>query len=377
MHNLKVDILAIVHSPKENFKEYTFLSTDTMDGEYYFTNEYGVPEQRRPTRSFVRNFMGCLVGCFNNAIIAGDVKNTSGTNVSSATPYLDVQGPATDATEGLVVGTDNGTTLPLAATNNAMGAKIAHGTSAGQLAYGNTVIVPPAVSGSNYVLAVTRKFTNSTAGDITIQEVGMLSDVGGSNSTLVARDIGVGKTIAAGANSTLTYNTITSNTSGFTKNFLKILSSQYNANAAVNLVLIDGTTASPSSPSAALMMGSSYFTSIPKVGIVVGTGNGAENWDDYALGTYIEEGGDSGQLVQGFNATFPVTIAGSVTTSILKRWFFNDSGSTITINELGIYGYNTATAGKQVMFFRRLLSSPISLSTGSAVLISVTFSVTT
>lgn len=321
--------------------------------------------------------MGCLVGCFNNAIIAGDVKNTSGTNVSSATPYLDVQGPATDATEGLVVGTDNGTTLPLAATNNAMGAKIAHGTSAGQLAYGNTVIVPPAVSGSNYVLAVTRKFTNSTAGDITIQEVGMLSDVGGSNSTLVARDIGVGKTIAAGANSTLTYNTITSNTSGFTKNFLKILSSQYNANAAVNLVLIDGTTASPSSPSAALMMGSSYFTSIPKVGIVVGTGNGAENWDDYALGTYIEEGGDSGQLVQGFNATFPVTIAGSVTTSILKRWFFNDSGSTITINELGIYGYNTATAGKQVMFFRRLLSSPISLSTGSAVLISVTFSVTT
>lgn len=377
MHNLKVDISATVYFPGKDFKEYAFLSTDSVDGEYYFTNEYGVPEQKKPTRSFVRNFMGCLVGCFNTAIIAGDVKNTSGTNVSSATPYLDIQGPATDTTEGLVVGTDNGTTLPLAATNNAMGAKIAHGTGAGQLSYATTTIVSPAVSGSNYVLAVTRKFTNSTAGDITIQEVGMLSDVAGVNSTLVARDIGVGKTIAAGANSTLTYNTITSDTSGFTKNFLKVLYSQYNASAWVNLVFIDGTTGSPSSSSAALMMGSSYFTSVAKVGIVVGTGNGAENWDDYALGTYIDEGGGSGQLIQGFNFIYPVTVTSNTSTSTLKRWFFNISGDTITINELGIYGYNNATVGKQIMFFRRLLSSPVSVSSGSAVLFVVTFSVTT
>lgn len=382
MHNLKVDIKAVVRSVDNKIKEYDFLSTDGVENKYYFTDEHGYPEEKKPAKSFVRNFMGWLVGCFNSVIITGDVKSTSNSNLTSSNPFMEITGSSGNANKALVVGTDSGVTLPLAATNYAMGAKIANGTGGGQLSYGAITIPQPAVVGSDYVIALSRKFANGSAGSITVGEVGLIAYLEASSLTpvLLARDVGVGKAIAAGENSTLTYNIITSDSSGFTKNFLKAIYKQFSNGGGISTPVksIDGTSATPVAYGVrAFQTGTAYFRSVPNVGIVVGTGGGAENWDDYALGKYIACGGASGQLLQGCNAVFPVSVVSNTSTSVIKREFFNHSGDTITIKELGIYGYNDSIVGKQVMFFRRLLSSPVVVANGSSVLFIVTFSVTT
>ena len=73
-------------------------------------------------------------------------------------------------------------------------------------------------------------------------------------------------------------------------------------------------------------------------GIVVGTGTNAVTISDYALQTKIAHGTVAGKLSYGA-VVFPanVTVAGSTCYFDVTRPFTNGSGSSITINEVGIY----------------------------------------
>lgn len=72
-------------------------------------------------------------------------------------------------------------------------------------------------------------------------------------------------------------------------------------------------------------------------GIVVGTGIGAEDNEDYQLGTQIAHGVGAGELAHGSCAlTLPVIALGNVD-YVVERAFTNGSGGEITINEIGIY----------------------------------------
>jgi hypothetical protein len=79
-------------------------------------------------------------------------------------------------------------------------------------------------------------------------------------------------------------------------------------------------------------------------GIVVGSGTNAESFEDYVLQTLIANGTGTGQLsyVQS-EATVPSYDAGSKTfAAALARYFNNNSGGSVSVNEIGLYVYGGA-----------------------------------
>ena len=73
---------------------------------------------------------------------------------------------------GIVVGSNNVAVTP---QDNALGAKIVQGAAAGQLLHGGTEILPPTFADPNGLMVLRRYFTNSSGGNVTIEEVGMYS----------------------------------------------------------------------------------------------------------------------------------------------------------------------------------------------------------
>lgn len=72
-------------------------------------------------------------------------------------------------------------------------------------------------------------------------------------------------------------------------------------------------------------------------GIVVGTGTSAVTISDYALGTRIAHGNAASQLSYGAMSFTNPTTSGSTRSFTMERTFTNNSGSQITITELGLY----------------------------------------
>ena len=96
-------------------------------------------------------------------------------------------------------------------------------------------------------------------------------------------------------------------------------------------------------------------------GIVVGTGITAPTNSDYALETQIAHGVGSGQLDYG---THSRTTTGVVTTNVdfvITRTFYNGSGATVTVNEIGVYCSTGDFVGTQCFFciIRDLLAAGV------------------
>jgi len=146
--------------------------------------------------SFVKNFLYTLYTCFGHAYDYLAV-NTSGSVEGVESPAVnEYTFRATDAAAandnyGILLGTDN-TAVTL--SDYVLGTKIAHGVAATQLSYGahsNNFAQP---DGSNVDLVLIRLFTNSSGGDITVEEMGLVcyqvEAVGGlSKYYLLARDL--------------------------------------------------------------------------------------------------------------------------------------------------------------------------------------------
>lgn len=97
-------------------------------------------------------------------------------------------------------------------------------------------------------------------------------------------------------------------------------------------------------------------------GIVVGSGAGAENFEDFALGTLIANGVGAGQLsyVAG-DVPVKSYVAGTKTYStVYVRYFNNNSGGNVSVNEVGIYNYHQ-NAGKTWMDVRDKLASTVTI----------------
>jgi hypothetical protein len=129
--------------------------------------------------------------------------------------------------------------------------------------------------------------------------------------------------------------------------------------SAVGLAVVDvnGTTRSDTTtqPASGLSSGGASNSSIyvnlgngiyagagvDTFGIVVGTGNNPESLESYALGTKIVSGNLAGQL--SYSATDPPAIStiGTTKTVAWVRYFNNNSGGSITVNEVGVYTKGT------------------------------------
>lgn len=95
-----------------------------------------------------------------------------------------VDSPEGDTNYGIVVGTSDTPVTPDDYYIN----KIAHGTSSGQLYYHATEVKDVVVSGDVIELEVTRKLSNQTPDDITVNEFGLIAKIG-NYYFLIAREV--------------------------------------------------------------------------------------------------------------------------------------------------------------------------------------------
>jgi len=118
-------------------------------------------------------------------------------------------------------------------------------------------------------------------------------------------------------------------------------------------------------------------------GIVVGTGTTAPTPQDYTLANKIPNGTSNGQLLYGSHSFNPssgsVAISGNTSSFKISRTFTNQSGTSITVSEVGIISsiYNGSDSQDYVLIIHDLLSSPITIANLSVLEITYTLSITT
>jgi hypothetical protein len=74
-----------------------------------------------------------------------------------------------------------------------------------------------------------------------------------------------------------------------------------------------------------------------KLGIIVGTDNSAASPSDYALGARISHGHSAGTLNHGGTEVTDLSVANPNGSFIIRRYFTNNSGGDVTVEECGIY----------------------------------------
>lgn len=75
------------------------------------------------------------------------------------------------------------------------------------------------------------------------------------------------------------------------------------------------------------------------MGIVVGTGTAAEDFESYALETKIANGSGAGQLAYTAQEAPDVSTADTTKRNVWVRYFNNNSGGSIGVNEVGLIIY--------------------------------------
>ena len=98
-------------------------------------------------------------------------------------------------------------------------------------------------------------------------------------------------------------------------------------------------------------------------GIVVGSGTNAESLEDYALQTQIANGTGAGQL--SYIASEPHSITYDAGTKVLKdtliRFFNNNSGGGVNVNEVGIVAYLQGQFNQNYMMSRDKLAATVTV----------------
>jgi hypothetical protein len=98
-------------------------------------------------------------------------------------------------------------------------------------------------------------------------------------------------------------------------------------------------------------------------GIVVGSGTGAESFDSFALGSKIGVGNGAGQLYTVKSEDPVDSYEGLTQKRTLVRYFNNNSGSVISLGEIGLIG-RVITGGDTTiyaLFSRDLITPPVDI----------------
>jgi hypothetical protein len=182
--------------PKLQFKMMVELEVKDKNGRI-------VKKHRQVSHSFLRQWLALLKGQlamrYGVSMPAQSVVDESGTTriypcTSSGLLQLlgyCANGDVGDVGQGIVVGISD---VPNTINTYSLGSKIAHGTSSGQLQYGNHTfedITNP--SGTILVFRIIRTFSNVSGATITIYETGLLVKTKATDgypySFLIARDV--------------------------------------------------------------------------------------------------------------------------------------------------------------------------------------------
>ena len=304
--------------------------------------------KRKKAESFVRQFIDLLYTRFafnGEAYGILDITNTSRNVFGIDYYYFDVAGYAGVVNKGIIIGTGTGA---VAIGNYVIGTIIPHAT----MNYGAVTFGAPADDGTTTQFRITRDFANVSGGSVTVEECGLYSIY--AYTLLLARDLTGGIVVPNGQTLTVNYQI-----QGTIANYLvrglihllySLMAGSYagayditGANRTVgpykNTLCID----SPAGFCYSVMLGtSSPFYILTHTGddfgVVVGSGTAAVASSDYKLATKIAHGKTSGtQLLHaGTEVDLPVVSAPTASVKV-RRYFYNDSGATVTVKEAGIY----------------------------------------
>jgi len=130
-------------------------------------------------------------------------------------------------------------------------------------------------------------------------------------------------------------------------------------------------------PSAATVAGYLASAAVDTKGIVVGTGTTAESFEDYALDTKIANGTGAGELSYVASELHNVTWTGGTLTMADEqvRYFNNNSGGSIGVNEVGIIAQiDIATLNVLALMSRDVLGSTVTVPDTGQLKVTYTFS---
>jgi hypothetical protein len=102
-------------------------------------------------------------------------------------------------------------------------------------------------------------------------------------------------------------------------------------------------------------------------GILVGSSDAAENFDDYILAAKIVSGTAAGQLSYAMQEVHVRSYdsGAKVFQNELKRFFNNNSGGNVSVSEIGLSGYiGQSSTGYYVLMARDVLPSPVTVPNG-------------
>lgn len=281
-------------------------------------------------------------------------------------------GSPSDA-RGIVVGTSS---TPVTLANVGLGGFIESGNSAGQLSYAATVIGYDDATGR---ITLSQTFTNDTAGDIDVNEVGIAVEDTSAEFDLVllVRDVpGSTFTLLPMAVLTVSYEL----TWPFgCQNFAMLFARHQIARNTTNLSLYNatGTLVSASTYGA----GTGAFGFVGEVGdttrgIAVGDGNAGEAFNTFALDSQIAHGTNAGELFHYAStvSSFSWDNSDNLAVFYLSRAFRNKSGANVNIAEIGLVSNATIGATNfTYLFDRRVLSANVELADGDDVTITWAF----
>lgn len=137
------------------------------------------------------------------------------------------------------------------------------------------------------------------------------------------------------------------------------------------------TTPSGSAAAAAGYWGAAGDSSM---GIIVGRGDNAEDFEHYMLVTPVVNGTGENQVSYALQEPTVLTYDGTtkIHTATMVRYFNNNSAADITINEVGIVWafYNTSGAGKKFLMVRDRLTTPLEVLVGGQLRVTYTEQIT-
>ena len=167
-----------------------------------------VPFRRRTARSFLTAYITWLylklIGATTQSLTdtGGTPRNIHRNSI------IDCNTASGTTTEGLVVGTG---TNAVTINDSALQTKIAHGSTAGTLQYGASVVNLPSSDSTSTTLILTRPFSNASGGTITVREIGIYASMGDAENSTNNRQLCIVRdtvTIALSNGDVLTLNYI-------------------------------------------------------------------------------------------------------------------------------------------------------------------------
>ena len=268
-----------------------------------------------------------------------------------------------------------------------------------ELVYTDTVVSAPSFDFANDIgeLFFSGIITNNSGASQTLNELGLYAaahrDANDNRYALIARDlIAPNVTLAQGESAAVTYRlqTTVGVNGGILEQFLRALYRQF-APSAGNTTLVDINSFDHSGDEDTGMLlamgvsGSGTANGFDlgfggdSLGIQVGTDNTAVIIEDRALGSRIDHGEGSGEFIHYGQFIDNFEISSNVAQFKIVKYFENVSGSSIDVDEIGLYVATEQTEGQLygvACIYREILSSTQTVDNGEILKVELCFQVT-